>query len=93
VLGKKRKTQPWELDTPVKRIRPVPSPTIMYYFHKHYGEKLVNEYRHKYFFLYLFKGPKWRIPFKILNLPYRHLQFNKSVFYAKKLMALGKRTK
>lgn len=93
VLGKKRKTQPWELDTPVKRIRPVPSPTIMYYFHKHYGEKLVNEYRHKYFFLYLLKGPKWRIPFKILNLPYRHLQFNKSVFYAKKLMALGKRTR
>lgn len=93
VLGKKRKTQPWELDTPVKRIRPVPSPTVMYYFYKHYGEKLVNEYRHKYFFRYLFKGPKWRIPFKILNLPYRHLQFNKSVFYAKKLMALGKRTK
>jgi glycosyltransferase involved in cell wall biosynthesis len=92
ILGKKRKTQPWELDTPVKRIRPIPSPTMMYYFHKHFGESLVTEYRHKYFFLYLFKGPKWRIPFKILNLPYRQLQFNKSVFYAKKLMALGKRT-
>lgn len=92
ILGKKRKTQPWELDIPVKRIRPIPSPTMMYYFHKHFGESLVTEYRHKYFFLYLFKGPKWRIPFKILNLPYRQLQFNKSVFYAKKLMALGKRT-
>lgn len=93
ITGKKRKNQPWELDTPVKYIRPVPSPTVMYLFHKHYGERLVNEYRHKYFFLYLFKGSKWRIPLKVINLPYRYLQFNKSVFYAKKLMALGKRTK
>jgi glycosyltransferase involved in cell wall biosynthesis len=93
VTGKKRKKQPWELDSPVKWIRPVPSPTLMYYFQKHFGSDLVTEYRHKYFFLYLFKGPKWSLLFRILRLPYRQLQFNKSKFYAKKLMALGKRVK
>lgn len=92
VMGKKRKQQPWELDSPVGWIRPVPSPTIMYYFYKHFGERLVNEYRHKYFFLYLFKGSKWTLPFRLLKLPYRQLQFNKSVFYAKNLLKLGKRT-
>lgn len=92
IIGKKRKPQPWELDVPVGYIRPVPSPTIMYYFYKHFGERLVNEYRHKYFFLYLFKGSKWTLPFRVLKLPYRQLQFNKSVFYAKNLIKLGKRT-
>lgn len=91
ILGKKRKTQPWELDHPVKWIKPVPSPTIMYYFYKHFGSELVNEYRHKYFFLYLFKGKKTTFVFRVLNLPYRIIQFNKSVFYAKNLMKLGKR--
>lgn len=93
ILGKKRKSQPWELDMPVKWIRPVPSPTIMYYFYKHFGNELVNEYRHKYFFLFLFKGSKWQIPMKLLKLPYRQLQFNKSIFYAKNLLKLGKRSK
>jgi glycosyltransferase involved in cell wall biosynthesis len=93
IMGKKRKKQPWELDSPVKWIRPVPSPTLMYYFHKHFGTDIVSEYRHKYFFLYLFKGPKWSMLFRILRLPYRQLQFNKSKFYAKKLMVLGKRVK
>ena len=92
VMGKKRKKQPWELDTPVKWIRPVPSPTIMYYNYKHFGPELVKEYRHKYFSFYLFKGSKWAIPLRFLKLFYRQLQFNKSVFYAKKLMDLGKRT-
>lgn len=93
IIGKKRKTQPWELDSPVKWIRPVPSPTIMYFFYKHYGPELVNEFRHKYFFLQLFKGPKLTMLIRLLQLPYKQLQFNKSAFYAKKLMALGKRTK
>lgn len=93
IMGKKRKTQPWELDTPVKWIRPVPSPTLMYYFHKHFGPDMVTEYRHKYFFTYLFKGAKSSLLLRILRLPYRQLQFNKSKFYAKKLMALGKRVK
>lgn len=93
VVGKKRKTQPWELDTPVKWIRPVPSPTIMYYFYKHFGPELVKEYRHKYFFLHLFKEPKRTLILRLIKLPYKQLQFNKSAFYAKKLMALGKRTK
>lgn len=91
MIGKKRKKQPWELDHPVKWIKPVPSPTVMYYFHKHFGNDLVNEYRHKYFFLYLFKGKKATFIFRVLNLPYRIIQFNKSVFYAKNLLKLGKR--
>jgi hypothetical protein len=93
VLGKKRKKQPWELDTPVKWVRPIPSPTIMYYNYKHFGPELVNEYRHKYFFLFLFKGSIWSIPLRFIKMFYRQIQFNKSIFYAKKLLSLGKRTK
>lgn len=93
IMGKKRKQQPWELDTPVKWIRPVPSPTLMYQFHKQFTEDQVTEFRHKYFFLFLFKGPKWSIPLRLLRVPYKQLQFNKSIFYAKKLLALGVRTK
>lgn len=89
--GKVRKKQPWELDTPVKYIQPVPSPTIMYFNLKHFSENQVTEYRYKYFFLYLFKGSKSQIFKKIIRLPYRILQFNKSVFYAQKLVDLGKR--
>ncbi len=91
--GKKRKAQPWELDTPVRSIRPVPSPTLMYYYQKHFGPEITREYRHKYFFLYLFKNG-WRgILGRIVRFPYRQLQFNRSLFYAKKLMALGPRIK
>ncbi|MES2544065.1 MAG: glycosyltransferase [Bacteroidota bacterium] len=93
VLGKKRKTQPWELDNPVKHIRPVPSPTIMYQIHKQFTPQQLIEYKHKYFSMYLFKGNKWEFPLKILKMPLRLLQFKESVFYAKKLIALGKRTK
>ena len=93
ILGKKRKKQPWELDTPVKWVRPVPSPTIMYYNFKHYSTELNKEFKYKYFFLYLFKNDLKTFPFRLLNLPYKLVQYNKSVFYAKKLMKLGKRTK
>jgi glycosyltransferase involved in cell wall biosynthesis len=93
IMGKKRKSQPWELDTPVKYIRPVPSPTIMYQIHKQFTPQQLTEYKHKYFSLYLFKGSKLDFPIKLIKLPYRLLQFNKSVFYAKKLIALGERTK
>lgn len=93
IMGKKRKKQPWELDTPVKWIRPVPSPTIMYQIVKQFKPEQFTEYKHKYFAMYLFKkGSKWEIPLKLIRLPYRILQFNKSVFYAKKLNTLGKRT-
>jgi len=89
--GKIRKKQPWELDNPVKNIQPVPSPTIMYFNLKHFSKNQVQEYRYKYFFLYLFKGSMIQLPKKVLKLPYRILQFNKSVFYAQKLINLGKR--
>lgn len=91
ILGKKRKSQPWELDVPVKSVRPVPSPTIMYMILKHFSAQQLIEYRIKYFFLFVSRGPKWLLPYRILRIPYKQLQFNKSLFYAKRLMALGKR--
>ena len=93
IIGKKRKAQPWELDTPVKWIRPVPSPTLMYQFYKQFAPKQIKEYRHRYFFTFLFKGPKISFLSRLLSLPYKQLQFNKSIFYAKKLIDLGVRTK
>ncbi|KAF2333106.1 glycosyltransferase family 2 protein [Flavobacterium daemonense] len=93
ILGKKRKKQPWELDTPVKHIRPVPSPTIMYGIVKQFSENQLKEYKYKYFALYLFKGSKIGILYRFLKIPYRNLQFKKSVFYAKKLNNLGIRYK
>jgi glycosyltransferase involved in cell wall biosynthesis len=93
VIGKTRKKQPWELDTPVKIIRPVPSPTVMYLFYKHYNSRQITEYKYKYFFLFLARGSKSQLIKRLLRVPYKLLQFNKSVFYAKKLLALGVRTK
>jgi glycosyltransferase involved in cell wall biosynthesis len=93
VLGKKRKIQPWELDTPVKWIKPVPSPTIMYGIVKQFSPAQVKEYKHKYFMLYLFKGSKAGFVFRLLRIPFKNLQFKKSLFYAKKLNALGIRHK
>ncbi len=93
ITGKKRKSQPWELDTPVKWIRPVPSPTVMYGIIKHYTPQQVIEYKQKHFFLYLFKGEKGSFLYRLIRIPYKNIQFKKSLFYAKKLLALGKRTR
>ncbi|MDO5970551.1 glycosyltransferase family 2 protein [Flavivirga aquimarina] len=92
IIGKKRKVQPWELDVPVKTITPRPSPTIMYQLYKQFSEAQRKEYRYKYFIRYLFKGPKMYFPLRLIKLPYRILQYKKSVFYAKNLMKLGVRT-
>lgn len=91
LLGKKRKKQSWELDHPVKYIRPIPSPTIVYGIIKHYSLEQVMEYRSKYFFLYLFKGSKVGLFFRFLKFPYRALQFDKSLFYARNLIRRGER--
>ncbi|MDR7208943.1 glycosyltransferase family 2 protein [Flavobacterium piscis] len=93
ILGKKRKAQPWELDTPVKFVRPVPSPTVMYGIVKHFTAQQVVEYKYKHFFLYLFKGSKKGLLYRFLRLPYKNRQFKKSLFYAKKLNDLGIRHK
>lgn len=93
ILGKKRKAQPWELDTPVKSIRPVPSPTVMYGIVKHFTAQQIIEYKYKHFFLYVFKGPKKGILYRFFRIPYKNLQFKKSLFYAKKLNNLGVRHK
>ncbi len=93
IIGKKRKKQPWELDTPVKRITPKPSPTIMYQFYKHYTKRQRAEYKAKYFVYYFSKAKVVEWPLRLLKLPMRLIQYNKSEFYAKRLMDLGKRTK
>ena len=90
--GKKRKSQPWELDVPVKRVKPVPSPTVMYGILKHFTPQQVIEYKKKHFFLYLLKGKKSSFLYRLIRIPYKNMQFSKSLFYAKKLLALGKRT-
>lgn len=93
IIGKKRKIQPWELDIPVKKIVPVPSPTVTYQLVKHYNNEQLKEYKYKYLIQYLINGPKSLILLKLFNIPYKIIKFNKSIFYARKLMALGKRTK
>ncbi|WP_054852809.1 glycosyltransferase family 2 protein [Olleya sp. ITB9] len=93
IKGKTRKQQPWELDTPVKHIVPKPSPTIMYQLHKHFTARQRKEYKIKYFVFYFTKAKLIEWPIKIIKLPKRLLQYKKSVFYAKALMSLGKRTK
>lgn len=93
IKGKNRKKQPWEFDTPVKWIVPIPSPTIMYQLFKHFDERQRKEYKIKYFVFYFSKAKLLQLPLRILKFPWRMLQFNRSIFYAKRLMALGKRTK
>ena len=93
ITGKKRKAQPWELDTPVQNIRPVPSPTIMYGIIKQFNPQQLIEYKHKYFFHYLFKGSKIGFLSRLMRIPYKLIQFKKSYFYAKNLHNLGFRAK
>lgn len=92
IIGNQRKPQPWELDVPVKGIKPVPSPTVIYGILKHYAPQQVEEYKQKYFFLYLFKGKKIAFLYRLIRIPYKNIQFKKSLFYAKNLIALGKQT-
>ena len=87
--SKKRKSQPWELDVPVKNITPIPSPTVMYGILKHYTPKQLTEYKYKHFTYYLLRGSKLSFLYRLLRLPYKNLQFKKSVFYAQKLKDLG----
>ena len=93
IIGKKRKQQPWELDNPVKYVRPVPSPTITYGLLKHFTPNQIKEWRSKHFFNYLFKGTKKGFLLRLLKLPYKQLQFSKSLLYARNLMDLGTRYK
>ena len=65
----------------------------MYQLFQHYDDRQRKEYKIKYFVFYFTKAKLLEIPLRLLKLPMRMLQFNKSVFYAKKLMTLGKRTR
>ena len=93
ILGKNRKQQPWELGIPVKYIRPVPSPTKMYQFLKHFTERQNIEFKYKYMLFYLTKNRKSTFVFRITNLPYKLMQFRKSKYYAKRLINIGPRYK
>lgn len=92
-IGKQRKKQPWELDNPVKFIKPVPSPTITYGVLKHFSKDQVKEWRKKHFFIYLFKRDLKTFLFRLLKIPYKQIQFSKSLKYAKSLIKLGTRYK
>ncbi|WP_368732363.1 glycosyltransferase family 2 protein [Winogradskyella ouciana] len=89
ILGKKRKSQPWELGEPVRFIRPVPSPTMTYKYIKHYKKKQLKEWRYRYFFMYLFGNKKSTFILRLFNWPLKKLQFKKSMYYAKRLMYRG----
>lgn len=89
MIGKKRKSQPWELGIPVNWIRPVPSPTIIYGIIKQFTPQQLIEYKHKHFSYYLFGGSKLSFLYRLMRLPYKNMQFKKSVFYAQKLIDLG----
>jgi glycosyltransferase involved in cell wall biosynthesis len=91
ILGKQRKKQPWEFDTPVGLIRPVPSPTIMYQILKQFDKEAQKEYKIKYFLYHFIKGKKIDIPMKLLFLPLKIMQYKRSLFYAKKLINIGVR--
>lgn len=93
ILGKKRKQQPWELDNPVKYIKPVPSPTITYGILKHFKPYQISEWRNKHFFIYLFKAPKKELLLRFFKYPYKQIQFSKSMQYAKGLIGIGERYK
>lgn len=88
-IGKNRKKQPWELDSPVKWVKPVPSPTIMYGIIKQFTPQQLIEYKQKHFFYYLFQGSKLSFFYRFMRLPYKNIQFKKSIFYARKLIDLG----
>lgn len=87
--GKTRKAQPWELNKPVKNIVPKPSPTITYGVLKHFSNDQIKEWRNKHFFIFLFKSGIKKLPIKLIQLPYKQLQFSKSIQYAKALIELG----
>ncbi|SEP54934.1 glycosyltransferase family 2 protein [Flavobacterium urocaniciphilum] len=84
--AKKRKAMPWEGDFPVKNIFPIPSPTISYYNLKHYDKKALKEYKIKHFLLYLGSGSISDRVLKFITLPKKFMQYEKSIFYAKKLI-------
>lgn len=92
IIGSKRKKQPWELNVPVGRIKPSPSPTIMYGILKHFHSNQVREYKYRYLFLYLTRNLKL-LPLRLFKLPYKVYQFRKSIFYAWNLRKLGERFK
>ena len=91
--GKRRKQQPWELDNPVKYVRPIPSPTVTYGILKHFTKKQIREWRVKHFFIFLFKNDLKTFPIRVFQLPYKQFQFTKSLRYAKALINLGIRYK
>ena len=65
----------------------------MYQLFKYNDNRQRKEYKIKYFVFYFAKAKLVELPLRLLKFPLRVLQFSRSVFYAKKLMTLGKRTR
>ncbi len=89
VTGTARKQLPWELGEPVKRIKPLPAPTVMYYYLKHFDARVVREYRFKAAFNRIFNNGLTKIPLRLLQEPLRQLQYKRAVFYAQRLRDRG----
>ncbi|MFD2828773.1 glycosyltransferase family 2 protein [Leeuwenhoekiella polynyae] len=84
-----RVQKPWELGMPVKGLKPVPSPTIMYYNMKHFTSRQLKEYKYKYFLLYFAKRSQMlKRAFSIFK---KFKQYNLSQWYAMRLIQRGER--
>jgi len=93
ILGKMRKRQPWEIKRTVGFVRPVPSPTIMYFALKHFSPDVVKEYKIKNMFNFLFTGPRLLFFWRILMIPKRLMQMRASTLFASDLVSTGMKTK
>jgi hypothetical protein len=71
----------------------VPSPTVMYGILKHYNKAQLKEYKSKHFLNYLIESRNLAVLYRILRIPYKIIQFKKSIFYAQNLKNLGVRHK
>ena len=90
--GNENKVQkPWELGAPLKRLKPVPSPTIMYYIMKHFTFRQIKEYKYKYFLLYFINAKRSQIGKRAFNIFKKIKQYNLSQWYASQLIQRGER--
>lgn len=86
-------SKPWELNAPVGTLKPVPSPTILYYTLKHFTPSQHKEYKYKHFILNLINGKSYLVLKRLLNVPKKLKQYRLSKWYAQRLIALGERYK
>ena len=86
ITGRKRKRQPWEINRTVGWIRPVPSPTIMYFALKHFSNKSIFEYKIKHMIHFLTTSGFVMFFIRLIGFPFKILQVRKSTLFAKDLI-------